>query len=656
MSDAAWQEIDVVVAELARLSQSGAAAEDFYAALLSQATHVLAARGAALWTRSGTGLRLERWAVVDQKSLVAVEHRRIVESALSGSDSRLIAPTTGGSTNGHGEVAESLLLLAPFDYHAGRGLVEVLQRPDTSPAAQRGFLNFVETLAEIAADFERRGSLRQLEDQQSIWQQWDTLVGKIHGSLELGPASYAIANEGRRLISADRLTVLADRRGVLRVSAVSGADVFDKRSSVVRSAEQLAKSVAAAGEAIWYRGDLQVFPPQLQTPLQQFLDHGHARLLGVMPLYAPQPAPQSTAEPAEPARLVGALIAEKFDSHVEPQLIESRSAVLATHAARALTNALDYTTLPLLPVSRGLNRLRWLTRARQLPKTILALVAAAVVVALLVFVPAELEIAARGELQPVTRQDVFAASEGAVDQLLVKESDPVKAAQVLITLRRPAFDLEASRVAGEFQTARKRVASVQAARLSAQATDTPEKLQQLTAEEEEARVLLKSLEEQEKILQREREQLSLRSPIDGVVVTWNVEQLLAGRPVERGQALLSVADLAGPWRLELRVPDDQAGHVMAARREQREDLPVTFILATEPSQKYTGRISQVALATDSGEADGPAVRVLAKIDDRQQLALRPGATVLAKIGCGQRSLGYVWLHNVIAAIRARLLF
>src|SRR5690606_5960269 len=112
----------------------------------------------------------------------------------------------------------------------------------------------------------------------------------------------------------------------------------------------------------------------------------------------------------------------------------------------------------------------------------------------------------------------------------------------------------------------------------------------------------------------------------------------------RGQALLTVADLDGPWILELRVADDRAGHVLEARSKQ-DDLEVTFLLASDPQHEYQGRITDVALATELDEAHDSALRVTVEFPKRDVPGLRPGATAIAKIHCGRRSLGYVWLHD-----------
>lgn len=44
------------------------------------------------------------------------------------------------------------------------------------------------------------------------------------------------------------------------------------------------------------------------------------------------------------------------------------------------------------------------------------------------------------------------------------------------------------------------------------------------------------------------------------------------------------------------------------------------------------------------------------IDKRELPDPRPGATVTAKIYCGRRPLGYVYLHDLIAFIQSRIIF
>ena len=53
---------------------------------------------------------------------------------------------------------------------------------------------------------------------------------------------------------------------------------------------------------------------------------------------------------------------------------------------------------------------------------------------------------------------------------------------------------------------------------------------------------------------------------------------------------------------------------------------------------------------------GNAVRLRVAIDAQQVPELKADATVVAKIHCGQTSLGYAWFHDLIDTVRSRVLF
>src|SRR5262249_26010978 len=152
----------------------------------------------------------------------------------------------------------------------------------------------------------------------------------------------------------------------------------------------------------------------------------------------------------------------------------------------------------------------------------------------------------------------------------------VTAGELLVVLHKPQLDFEASRLEGEIQTAQARLSAIQASLLSTgrdNAANAIDKTNQLTAEQEEVKSLLESLHKQQMILTAQRKDLELRSPIDGTVLTWNAKDLLAARPVARGQALLTVDDLKGPWVVELQVADNRIGHILNAQERENAELP-----------------------------------------------------------------------------------
>jgi hypothetical protein len=242
---------------------------------------------------------------------------------------------------------------------------------------------------------------------------------------------------------------------------------------------------------------------------------------------------------------------------------------------------------------------------------------------------------------------------------------------------------------------------------------------------------------------KQKEDLTVKSPADGVVVTWDLHNRLIERPVQRGQVLMRVADPSGPWHVEVHMADDRMGDIVRAQNvirdkvrqrlrevlcermrdqvcqklraelraemtaagqeagpsalspeaeldrrveeqlearleqevdalvrpvradqlgkklkevsgEEMEDrLRVSYILATDPATTRYGFVEDMHLAAEVRGEEGNTVLIKVAIN-KDELApehVRPGATVTAKVECGRRSLGYVWLHDLIAFVR-----
>jgi multidrug efflux pump subunit AcrA (membrane-fusion protein) len=445
------------------------------------------------------------------------------------------------------------------------------------------------------------------------------------------------------------------RRGrTLRLLAVSGLETVDRRANVVRGLEHLTNAVVAAGEPLWYAGEAAQLPPQIAVPLHAWHDASHARSLAIVPLTSA--AAGASADGRQPA--IAALIVERFGGERPDEAFREMVATVSRQAELSLSNALEHESFPFFRLLSTLHGARWFIEARRLPKTALAALAFFAAMALLAFVPADFEIEGRGLLQPRDRRNVFARSDGIVSEIRINDPPDCREGDVLVVMTKSQLDFESTRVLGEMQTARKRLDSAQASRLkmTPQTAADREKYNLLAAEEEEVRESLKSLEQQLEILNAQRDELVVRSPLTGSVITWNVRQLLEARPIQKGQILMQVADLRGSWVLEVEVPDDRIGHVLAARDRSRPDLEVSFMLATEPGIAYQGKIEKVAMSTDVRPPEKANVLVTVSIDRDQIPRLRPGATAVSRIQCGRRSIGYVWFHSLWETIQKKVLF
>src|SRR5262249_42536673 len=104
---------------------------------------------------------------------------------------------------------------------------------------------------------------------------------------------------------------------------------------------------------------------------------------------------------------------------------------------------------------------------------------------------------------------------------------------------------------------------------------------------------VKGIQDQLKLMNQKADELKIRSPIDGRVVTWNVRDRLLDRPVNKGESLLEIADPSQEFELEVEMPEKRMGHLAKAATLAGGKLPVTFFLATNPSQRLDGQVIEI---------------------------------------------------------------
>jgi len=269
-------------------------------------------------------------------------------------------------------------------------------------------------------------------------------------------------------------------------------------------------------------------------------------------------------------------------------------------------------------------------------------------------VPGRFDLQGRGIVQPVQRRDVFVDTEGLVTDVRVKHGDMVQKGDVLVTLRNTDLDVRLADVQGQRRSVFEQLAAIR--RMRHQANLPEEEKIRLGGQLLELEQRYRGLDMQFQLLMKKREQLEVRSPISGQVTTWNVDKQLLNRPVTKGQVLMTVANPDGPWEMEVYMPENRMGHITRARDTLGAYLPVEYVVATDPTKQCSGRIKSVNATAELHEEHGHAVWVLVDIDKSDLTDPRPGATTIAKVHCGHRPIGYVWLHEVYEFIQSRVLF
>ena len=505
------------------------------------------------------------------------------------------------------------------------------------------------TLAPSRARAETRPARHDEHAQPRLVQQLDQLTRAIHASLDLDEAASRLANEGRLFIGCDRLSVAVCRGDKFRVTAISSQHELDRRSEVLRRMEACLP-IALGDRVVAYPESEFSLDDDVAALLDDYLDASHAKALLLVPLRAVDEGPVGE----RPTQIVGALVLEQFTSQSLGEM-RPRAESVADHGAICLRNAERCRAVPFWRYWQARAAYQDARAKHRSWKMFLALGLASIAAAL-ILIRADFRVRADGELLPTIRRQVFARMDGVVHEIRVRHGDHVRAGDVLAILHNPDLDFQWTRVAGEVQTARKKLGAIQAARLERAPTDRADgqHYRDLTTEEEELKQWLTSLELQQELLMAQKADLVVTSPIAGRVTTWDVAHLLTARPVQRGQPLLTVADDTGPWSLELRLPDSQIGHVLKARQHASQPLSVTYALGNDPSRVLRGQLERIGLATETPDDQPPTVRLHVRVRASEIHHLRSGATSTARIDCGRASLAYVLFRDVLEYMQFHL--
>ena len=661
--DSTRQEIQRLYREATRLAQAQISPTEFGDGLLDSLTRALGSVAARLWVQNRSG----DWEQLGQACAPQFEHlaehfgQREPSGFLGidwGEDRAMaVAPPPQPTDQGPVELDACLRLLGRFSIDEQQsGVIEVFQRPGVNEATQRGYLRFVVQMADVAADYFRREQLRQYRRQETIWKEFEQFCQQLHGKLDRQRVAYALANEGRRLLNCDRVSVVSGRGRSCRVLAISGLDTFNSRSENVRSLRQLTRTILRIRQPFWYPHSGGAIPPQIDKVLHEYLDQSQARSLTVLPLFPPRDL-LSASDPRSEARRepVGALVCEQlrtaqFEIHQQEQ-----ATLIARQAGLALANAEEHQGLFLLPVWKLLSKTLSPLAPRHLPKTLLLLVILCAVVCWLSIVPMDFYVTAQGKLLPTERRDVFAHVPGIISQVHARHADRVEEGQLLVTMRSTDIAVSLSELEGQRgrtveQIFAKEQLLLRNSRLSPLAQD------QIAGELDELKQALVSLEQRIELSREKEGRLFVRSPMTGEVVTWQVEDSLQHRPVSTGQVLMSIIDPDGLWELEIYLPERRLGHVIQTGEETTSPLTVQFQLSTHPGQSYQGEVVECQRLAELRGDQGNTIALRVAIRKEELPALHNETTATARIFCGRRAVGFVLFQDVIETVQETLAY
>ena len=448
--------------------------------------------------------------------------------------------------------------------------------------------------------------------------------------------AYKLVNDLLPVTQADRISFFTPSKGLLAISKVSS---FDQKNELTRSLSQFARATFAMGQ----RYEWNEFTGLEVSESKQKKLRSLAQKMG---------AASGLTIPLKNAGggVIGNLVIEYFENQDATNFLERRAAI---------EHAMEYCS-PLIQKMFRMYSIPWFSFLEWMfgsvfgggVKSFFKLASVLAIGCLLAFglffVPLPFELAVDGVLEPKEQRHVFAPEEGDVVGLNVAEGDAVEKSAVLLKLKSATLDKDLIAVSGELSEIRQRLRDLELTGVAADDNDSgPDALARSASETERLKIRRSTLEFQAKEIEKRRAELVVRSPVEGQITTPNLDQRLTSRPLERGDVMMTIANLDGQWHLELLVPDEKASYLTQLMQQQESGTPIRFRLASNSELTFNGQLDSLDFRAEEYQTkEQNYVKAYVELDEAElDEYLRIGTRVNGRISLGERNLFFLLTHE-----------
>ena len=238
--------VDQVCEVMARVSGSALPAAEFFQTLTTKTLSIVDGPAGSVWLRSPQGLLQQAHQTnvsdvgLDDFARGRELHGELLKHAMASKQLCFLEPgariKTAQNTDAANPSAYPLAIAPILDDQGGMfGLFEVWLDAD-GPANMRALhVNFVNHMAGYATMYLRNTTALRNSTQEQIFTQVESFSRQVHASLNPTEVAFLIVNEGRRLISCDRLSAGVRHGHYTRIEAVSGSDLVEHSSVQVKA-------------------------------------------------------------------------------------------------------------------------------------------------------------------------------------------------------------------------------------------------------------------------------------------------------------------------------------------------------------------------------------------------------------------------------------
>jgi len=458
--------------------------------------------------------------------------------------------------------------------------------------------------------FLRRSSSDVTDDQSHLTRVLE-LAATVLEHDRFKAAATAIVTELAIQFGCDRVGLGFRRGHHIKVNAVSHSAKFGEQTNLVRA-------IAAAMDESIDQLQSIVYPA---TESESVVTRAHSELAEIGEAGAICTVIMANGDDIAGALCFERLNGREFDQQTREQL---------EHIASLLGPILDMKRRDdRLVITKVFESLRLQLMKLVGPRHYAVKLVALLLVVIMTFLSAvkgDYRVSAGAVLEGAVQRSMVAPVDGFIDKAQVRAGDVVKQGQELFNIDDRDIRLEYLKWSSQKEQVQRRYRDALASRNRSEVNIFNAQLDQANAQLE--------------LLQEQIARTRVVAPFDGAVVSGDLSQRL-GSPVSRGEVLLEIAPL-NAYRVVLYVDERNIAEISPGQQGQ-------LLLASLPRKQFPFTVEKITPVSEPLDGRN-RFRVEATLKETLGL-LRPGMEGSGKIMVGQRSLQWIWTHELVEWLR-----
>ncbi|MEM4720714.1 MAG: GAF domain-containing protein [Candidatus Methanomethylicaceae archaeon] len=443
---------------------------------------------------------------------------------------------------------------------------------------------------------------------------------EIFSSLDPDQIAFALVNFLPEVVHCERCTVGFFEKKTLKVKAITGQDLIEQKSVVIRSLTKILEEAAKKREGLRFTyEDLEKMEEgSLKEAAEDYFHENPFKVFYAIPIQ-------------DKEKVFGAISIETTKEEGFSQTDLTFLKFVSEQATLALKNAKLFHSLPLM---RSWQKILEVNQRIALLPTFKKVIYPLLILAFMTLpflVPVENKIKGQCEILPIQRYYVRPWTDGILKTFLVREGSTVKKGDVVALLDDEPFQ--------------KRLREAMTRRDTIQANIIKYFGKGQMADYEAERLKLKEVEVEIEFLQSELKKTKIVSEGSGIVITPQprfAERI--GKPLTKGEELIEIGEI-GDLRLEVAVEEKDIKFVKSGQKIQ-------FLLNSLPEKSFEVLVEAVRQKAEVREG-GNFFIVEANLKGIEE-PFKPGMKGVAKIFTGKAPVVEVYLRDMIDWVKMKI--